>query len=214
MRFIGSNSIFLPGRCSGRAWTLVDEIPDPGLLVRDATGLELRYPLPTAVSGAGFLIEPFIRGEVDFIRRQSGAILPRVSEITHFATAPLWLVVGKPWLLSSFIRCPESPNSPILSSLRKKRWKPIGCSSRACRSASRLIFLSAWFPPEQNDSVLFAHPPSMLEFAVTKEDHRVRGRIGILPGALKGPHPTDGVDFSVEFFGEDGIRQCVISPVA
>jgi hypothetical protein len=193
----------IPSGLLGRLWALVDEIPDPGLLVRDATGLELRYPLVAGVSGAGFLIEPFVRGEVDFIRRQSGANLPRVSEITILPPSHGdWL-----WANRGHYRLYKVPGVELASSILPEK------TLETYRLLNRLpVGIAANFPfsvvpTEQNDSVLFAHPPSMLEFTVTKEDHRVRGRIGILPGASKGPHPTDGVDFSVEFFGEDGIRR-------
>jgi len=188
----------------GRAWALVHEIPAPGLLVHDDAGVELRYPLLPAVTAAGFLVEPFVRGDVDFIRRQSGAKLARTTQIT-VAPPPTrgWLWAGHchyrlyavPGLtLASTTLPPEALQIYRVLS----RW-PLG-------SATSFPFAVL---TEQGAPVLFAHPASLLEFAISEADRTVRGRIGLLATSYQGTNATDGVDFSIEFLDNNGSRQVV-----
>jgi hypothetical protein len=198
----------------GSIWNLVGENPEPGLLVRDSAGMQLRYPLLPAVSGAGYLIEPFVRGEVEFMRRQSGTSMSRTTEVTvmpppsgrwrwanHYAYR-LYALSG-PTLASSILPDKAAQTYQLLNRM------PLGISSK-------LPF--ATLPTEQKDFILFAHPPSQLEFAITEKDHRVRGRIGMLPGSYQGIYPTDGVDFAIELLGPDGTRRVLyhrwLDPVA
>ena len=72
-------------------------------------------------------------------------------------------------------------------------------------TAQSIPFGAAELAP--GDPVLFAHPTSIVEFIAGPADRRIHGSLGLLPGAYQGASTTDGVDFTVEFSGDDGVRQ-------
>jgi hypothetical protein len=187
----------------GWLWSLFGEVPAPGLLVFDDAGGITRYTLPPAAGANGFLVDPLVRGNVDFARWQSGAhpartvavrIEPpahagwfwsnrcsyRLSAVSGLALQSRAFPAGPDWQAGIFNRAPVGSTQAI----------PFGVAELA-----------------PGDPVLFAHPTSIVEFAVTGADRRVHGSFGLLPGAYQGASTTDGVDFSVEFVGADGDRR-------
>lgn len=190
----------------GRAWSMLDELTAPGLIVRHEHGDAVRYALPPAIAARGFLIDPLVRGNVDFLRWQRGERPARVTEATVVvppAGAWLWPArfsyrlyqAGELKLAGSALR--HSPDVAFRAFSRG----PVG-------SAYTIPFIES--AAENPDALCIVHPGSLLEFAVRGTDRRIRGAFGIAAGAYDRPGKTDGVDFSIEFLGLDGSRRILL----
>jgi hypothetical protein len=187
----------LPGLAS--SW--LAEIPPPGLMVRDSDGAEVRYALPPATHG--LLVDPLVRGEVDFILRQSGRPAPRTTEISLVAPpAGSWAWTGacayRLHALSGFTLTSQILPANSLDRYRQLNRLPDGVAH---------AFPFDLFDAAPGQPALFSHPPSLLEFKLKEGDRRVRGLLGIIEGAYRGTDATDGVDFAIEYLGPDGVRQ-------
>jgi hypothetical protein len=190
----------------GRAWSVLDELTAPGLIVRHEVAGAVRYALPPAVAARGFLIDPLVRGNVEFQRWQRGEHPPRVTEVTVVVppagawlwparfTYRLYAVTGLKLAGDALRPAPEV-------SFRTFSRSPVG-------SAYTIPFIES--ATDNPDALCFVHPGSLLEFAVHGTDRRIRGSFGIAAGAYGRPGQTDGVDFSIEFLGLDGRRRVLL----
>lgn len=190
----------------GRAWSLVDELAEPGLIARNEHNEVVRYALPRAAARSGFLIDPLIRGNVEFQRWQRGATPARTTELT-LAVPPssAWL-----WRAEFHYRLYAVPGLPLAGhALDGSAPAPFRSFNRApVGSAYTLPFVES--PDGTPAALFFVHPSSLLEFAVRGTDRRIRGSFGVAAGAYDRPGKTDGVDFSIEFLGRDGRRQVLL----
>ena len=190
----------------GRAWGLVDELTAPSLIVRHDDDRMARYVLPPATATRGFLIDPLVRGNVEFQRWQRGEQPPRVSEVAVVVPpAGAWL-----WPARFTYRLYQ------VSGLQLAGGALRNAPGVAFRAFSRGPVGSAYTIPfvesasEHPDALCFVHPGSLLEFAVHGTDRRIRGSFGIAAGAYGKPGQTDGVDFSIEFLGLDGRHRILL----
>lgn len=190
----------------GRLWSVVDELAAPGLIVRDEHDANVRYALPPAVAARGFLIDPLVRGNVEFQRWQRGGHPARTTEVTVAvppASAWLWSA-GFRYRLYAVPGLKLAGNALAASTptaFRSFNRSPVG-------SAYTLPFVES--PAGPQEALFFVHPSSLLEFAVQATDRRVRGSFGVAAGAYDRPGKTDGVDFSIEFLGLDGSRRILL----
>lgn len=190
----------------GRLWSAVGETREPEILLHDSAGNELRYTLLDEIASRGFLIEPFIRGEPDLLRLKTAGDLPRVTTITLFAPASSsWR-----WKQRAVFRLFAAPGIEL-----KEDRLPADTLDRF-RLFSRTPIATSYFlpikvlPSTLGFPIAFAHPVSTLEFAVTAQDERLRVGFGILAEAYAGSNASDGVDFSIEFVGADGVRATLL----
>ena len=190
----------------GRAWSLLDELAAPGLIIRTEQDGAVRYALPPAVAARGFLIDPLVRGNVEFQRWQRGDRSDRATEVTVVVPpASAWL-----WPARFSYRLYQ------VGGLKLAGDALAGSAPVAFRSFNRLPVGSAYTlpfaesPGDPSQAFLFVHPGSLLEFAVRGTDRRIRGSFGIAAGAYDRPGKTDGVDFSIEFLGLDGSRRILL----
>jgi hypothetical protein len=185
----------------GLLWSLFAQVPEPGIVVRDEAGRTMRYALPAAAA-RGFVIDPLVRGNVEFAQWLAGAKPARTVEIKVAPPA------GWAWLWSNRYSYRLSAITSLVSGGSNRfpaaDWHSV-FNRLPVGSTQSIPFGAAELAP--GDPVLFAHPTSIVEFAVTGADHRLHGSFGLLPGAYQGASTTDGVDFSVEFIGGDGVRQ-------
>ncbi len=186
----------------GRAWSVLDELTAPGLIARDEHDGAVRYALPPDVAARGFLIDPLIRGNVEFQRWQRGERPTRITEVTVVVPpASAWL-----WSARFNYRLYAVTGLKLTGDALR------AAPGVAFRAFSRNPVGSAYTIPyiessvENPDALFFVHPSSLLEFAVHGTDRRIRGSFGIAAGAFARPGQTDGVDFSIEFLGLDGRR--------
>jgi hypothetical protein len=187
----------------GRLWSSFDEISQPGLLVRDQAGHELRYALPASVAASGFLIEPFVRGEPDLLRLQTGSDLPPVSAVA--VTSPI--AGAFLWNTPVNYRLYSVPDLKLTGNkLPSNAFERFRLFNRVPIALAYLFPIKV-LPYEPGVDIAFAHPASSVEFAVTSQDRRIRATFGILKAAYQGNNATDGVDFSVEFVAADGLTQ-------
>lgn len=190
----------------GRAWSVLDELTAPGLIVRNEHDEAVRYALPPAVAARGFLIDPLIRGDMEFQRWQRGGRPPRVTEVTVVvppASAWLWSARFnyRLYQVSGLTLAGDALRDAPGVAFRAFSRRPVG-------SAHTISFIeSASGDPA---ALFFVHPGSLLEFTVHGTDRRIRGSFGIAPGAYARPGQTDGVDFSIEFLGLDGRRSVLL----
>lgn len=190
----------------GRAWSLIDELSAPGLIIRTEQDGVMRYPLPPAVAARGFLIDPLVRGNVEFQGWQRGEQPPRVTEISIVvppAGAWLWPArfTYRLYAVTGLKLAGEALAGSAPATFRSFNRSPVG-SSYALPFAEPAA--------EAPDAFCLVHPGSLLEFAVHGTDRRIRGSFGILAGAYDRPGKTDGVDFSIEFLGLDGSRRILL----
>lgn len=190
----------------GRAWSLLDELTAPGLIIRTVTDGTMRYVLPPAVAARGFLADPLVRGNVEFQRWQRGERPPRVTEVTVVVPpAGAWL-----WPARFTYRLYAATGLKLAGDALRN------APEIAFRAFSRSPVGSAYTIPfiesatENPDALCVVHPDSLLEFAVRGTDRRIRGSFGIAAGAYDRPGQTDGVDFSIEFLGLDGRRRILL----
>ncbi len=190
----------------GWLWSLLDEVAEPGLLVRDDQGRALNYPLLPSLASGGFIVAPFIRGEPDMIRFQSGTAPGRIITVT--VTPPpsgRWLRPGRiPYRLYSIPGI--TLQQEVLPTDSLQRFSLLNREPIAVATTYPISVL----PDTEEGPAMFTHPDSVIEFAVTPDDRRVRGAFGILPGAYANRIATDGVDFAVEFIAEDGRRTSLL----
>ncbi len=185
----------------GWLWSLVAEAPEPRLSLRDESGATVCYALPPGTGPRGFLVDPFVRGNIAFGQWQRGAHPLHTTEVTVLAppAGALWAggwryrLRALPGLKPAGTALGHRP----MPAYRAFQPKPVG-------SAYALPFVES--PPGQ-DALFFAHPDCIVEFALTGREHRIRGSFGLAPGAYDRPGRSDGVDFSIEFIGSDGGRQ-------
>lgn len=187
----------------GRAWSVLDELTAPGLIIRTEQGDAIRYALPPAVAARGFLIDPLVRGNVEFQRWQRGARPARVTEVTVFLPpAGAWLWPARfsyrLYAVTGLKLAGDALARSAPTAFRSFNRSPIG-------SAYTLPFSESPADPQQ--ALFFVHPASQLEFVVHGTDRRIRGSFGIAAGAYGRPGQTDGVDFTIEFLGLDGRRR-------
>jgi hypothetical protein len=190
----------------GRAWSVVDELTAPGLIVRTEQDGAMRYALPPAVAARGFLINPLVRGNVEFQRWQRGERPTRVTEVTVVVPpAGAWLWPARfsyrLYAVNGLKLAGDALAGSAPTAFRSFNRRPVG-------SAYTLPFAESPGDPQQ--AFIFVHPGSLLEFAVRGTDRRIRGSFGIAAGAYDRPGKTDGVDFSIEFLGLDGSRRILL----
>lgn len=190
----------------GRAWGVLDELTAPGLIIRTEQDGAMRYALPPAVAARGFLIDPLVRGNVEFQHWQRGERPNRVTEVTVVVPpAGAWLWPARfTYRLYAVTRLQLAGNALAASAptaFRSFNRRPVG-------SAYTLPFAES--PGDPSQALCFVHPGSLLEFAVRGTDRRIRGSFGIAAGAYDRPGKTDGVDFSIEFLGLDGSRRILL----
>jgi hypothetical protein len=186
----------------GLLWSLFGQVPEPGLVVQDESGRTLRYALPAAAA-RGFLVDPLVRGNVEFDQWLAGT--PPSRSVAVEVAAP----AGWAWLWSqrytyrlSAVPGPAFGGDRIMPATAD--WHAV-FNRLPLGTRQAIPFGAAELAP--GDPVLFAHPASIVEFAITGADRRLHGSFGLLPGSFQGPSTTDGVDFSVEFIGADGVRR-------
>ncbi len=190
----------------GRVWSALDELAAPGLIVRDEHDETVRYALPPGIGARGFLIDPLIRGNVEFQRWQRGEKPARTAEIT-VAVPP-----GSAWLWPAQF----SYRLYAVTGLKTSGTALTRTTPTAFRSFNRPPVGSAYTlpfvesPASPQEALFFVHPSSLLEFAVRGTDRHIRGSFGIGAGAYDRPGKTDGVDFSIEFLGLDGSRKILL----
>jgi hypothetical protein len=185
---------------------VLDELTPPGLIARDEHDAAVRYALPPAVAARGFLIDPLIRGDVEFQRWQRGERPARITEVTVVVPpASAWLWPARfGYRLHAVTGLKLAGNSlagSAASAFRSFNRRPVG-------SAHTLPFVES--PAGPPAALCFVHPDSLLEFAVHGTDRRIRGSFGVAAGAYDRPGRTDGVDFSIEFLGLDGRRHILL----
>jgi hypothetical protein len=189
-----------------RALAWIDDAAAPGIRVEDAEGHRLYYTLWPSAGRGGFLIAPFIRGEPDLHRLQSGATVPTVVSLTP--TAPVW----RRWLAASSVRyrlyaepelgvAGDALDAKLLDRYQLFSRGPVATASP---------YAIGVFPEVDGTPISFAHPPTTLEFATTANDQGVRGSFGLIDGAYRNGNATDGVDFSIEFIADDGTRTVLL----
>lgn len=190
----------------GRAWSVLDELSAPGLIIRTEQDGVMRYALPPAVAARGFLIDPLVRGNMEFQCWQRGERPTRVTEVTVVvppAGAWLWPAgfTYRLYAVTGLQLAGEALAGSVPVAFRSFNRRPVG-------SSYALPFAEP--PADAPDAFCLVHPSSLLEFAVHGTDRRVRGSFGILAGAYDRPGQTDGVDFSIEFLGLDGSRRVLL----
>lgn len=206
----GDEAFWLEILCSPNPAGLIADqfkpLPEPSLRLVDEKGLQLRYTLPWRMASKGFLVRPFLRGDIDLLRFHEGEALPLLSRV----------VVEPPdcarWAWSENIRY-RLYRFPRLESAHIAK-----LTESLVRQFAAIpeIPLSAYAPftPASGEidgkPAIFMHPDSILEIAVGPEDRTIQGSFGIAPGAYANSGGTDGVSFSLELIPATGPRKVLL----
>jgi hypothetical protein len=169
------------------------------MAVSEGNGFTTSYRFIRNMASAGFLVYPHFTSSYNIQRFMGGDAPPRLKafqltvppgqakyfqpgiKVRFFTLKPLTrakgLVVGSPEeKFRVFDRVPVVANSPYPISILK----------------------------EDNREVLFAHPPSNIEFQVNFPASRISGTFGLAAKSYEAPNATDGAEFIVEWVGADG----------
>lgn len=145
----------------GRVWSLLDELPEAGLIARDERDATVRYALPPGAGPRGFLVDPLIRGNIEFQQWQRGQRPLHTMEITLVVPpAGAWLWSGR-WQYRLY----AVPGLRVTGeSLRPFPGTAFRAFNRPPTGATyTLPFVES---PADQEPLLFVHPSSLLEFAV------------------------------------------------
>ncbi len=184
----------------GHLRRLFDDLAEPGLVVRDDAGYALHFALPPAAASQGLLVDPFLRGEVDMIRLQTGAAPFRTIGLA--VTAPprvRWL-----WSQRVSYRLHAVPGPGVTSNTLPDEVLARYALLNRLPIAAQYAFNLDVLPGDDGQPIMFTHPNSVIEFALASHDRRVRADFGMLAGSHRGGNRTDGVDFAIEHIAGDG----------
>lgn len=193
---------------AGHLRDLVHPLVEPALRVTGTDGQQLRYALAWRMARAGFLVRPFLNGDLGWLKFEEGEPNPPIDSVTvelPSSGQSLW----RSQISYRLYRLPGliSARKPSLSAALQKQYAAL----------NRLpASVSCPFPPlfglVQAEPSLFMHPNSALELVARATDRTIEGSYGIAPGAYanSGPNVTDGVAFTIEFLAASGEKTLLL----
>lgn len=166
------------------------------------------YRIVRRMAEAGFLIYPHFSNAYNVQRFMAGDAPPRAEKFS-IELPPEQRKYFQPDITVRFYSLPPMPRSPgIVSGTTEDRFRMF---DRVPVSANALYPVTIL--AENDREVLFAHPPSSVEFLVNFPARRVTGGYGIAETAYRPPNATDGAEFIIEWVGADGRTVILLSRV-
>ncbi len=185
----------------GRLRALLYKPPHLTLDLTDDTGVTSSYRLVRAMGADGFLLQPhfatqgaiteYFGGRPPAAVRALRVTIP-VSDRKYFS----------PSIVVAFSRVPTLPRptatavSPANPTYRMFRLAPVRVTSP--QPAGPFVL--------EGREVFFIHAPGEMEFAPDLANTRLRGAVGLAPGAYTGPGQTAGVEIMIEHLAPTGRR--------
>jgi hypothetical protein len=186
----------------GSARAFLYKAPILTMEVTDAGGFKSTYRVIRRMAEAGFMIYPYFTSGYNVQRFMAGEPAQRVQSFA--LQMPLdqrkYFQSG---ITVKFYTLKPIPRTPGIQS---------GSPEEKFRVFDRVpVYANALYPiailQEGDKEVLFAHPPSTIEFQVNFPATRVSGKFGFAAGAYKPPNLTDGAEFIIEWIGAEGSTQ-------
>ena len=183
----------------GRLRTFFYKPPEIRFDVTDGGGNPATFRMVRERARAGFLIYPHITSNYNVVKYQEGEPGPRIARFTPLMPPGQRKYFGRDiqvrfYQLPPFSRAMRVLEKPPEIRFRVFNQVPISASSEVPTAIT----------PEGGKEVLFAHPPSTLEFLVSPATRRLKGGYGFIARAYQDGNATDGAEFIIEWVDRGG----------
>lgn len=169
------------------------------LNVKEPGSIFNSYRMVRRMAEAGFLAYPHFSSGHNIQRYMTGDAPPRI-ETLAVELPPDQRKYFQPGITVRFYTLPPVPRSAgLVSGTTEATFRMF---DRVPASAQALYPVAIFNLGEEE--VLFAHPPSVIEFLVNFPAKRVTGRFGFVETAYQPPNATDGAEFSIEWVNASG----------
>lgn len=183
----------------GRLRSFLYKAPILEIGVVDGSGYRANYRLIRSMAAAGFMMYPHFTNATNVQRYMNGEPAPRAQSIAIEVPARDRKYFSRGIAVRFYSMKPLARTPGIAADSPEAMFKMFDRVPAATHALYPVAALR-----EGDSEVLFAHPPSTVDFQVDFPASRVKGRFGMAENAYKPPNHTDGAEFSVEWIGADG----------
>jgi hypothetical protein len=157
------------------------------------------YRIVRSMAGAGFMAYPHFTSAYNVQRFMGGDAPPRLRGFKLTVPPGQKKYFKSDFAVRFFALKPLTRAKGIVAGSPEEKFRVF---DRVPAVANSLYPMSILI--ENNREVLFAHPPSNIEFHVNFPATRVSGRFGMAAKSYEPPNATDGAEFIVDWVGADG----------
>ncbi|MDB6170073.1 MAG: hypothetical protein JWM88_2937, partial [Verrucomicrobia bacterium] len=183
----------------GRLRAFLYKAPILMMSADEGGGSDNSYRVIRSMAGAGFMAYPHFTSGYNVQRFMGGDAPPRLRGFTLRLLADQLKYFQPDVAVRFFALQPLTRAKGIVAGSPEEKFRVFDRMPAVANSLYPLSILV-----EGNREVLFAHPPSNIEFHVDFPASWVTGVFGLAAKSYEAPNATDGAEFIVEWVGADG----------